>query len=166
LKLARAKSDWSPLWSGRRRPRKAEAFSRPGPEEARQVRAPSEPHTPRLQENYAYERQNPLSKSKRHQVFAWWAGSSETVHRRLQWPLSREALDMRHCLPARWAGGSVFAATLCERWLQQTNTTGHMKLCAENRSCFRTGFTRQTAMHEVLTPRRQDFAVFSENYTA
>jgi hypothetical protein len=29
----------------------------------------------------------------------------------LQWPLSREALDMRHCLPAHWAGGSVFAAT-------------------------------------------------------
>ena len=49
----------------------------------------------------------PQSKEKRHQVFAWWAGSSEIAKRRLQWPLSREALDICHCLPARWAGGSV-----------------------------------------------------------
>ena len=50
--------------------------------------------------------------------------------------------DMRHCLPARWAGGSVRDGNaLKRRFQQETDATGHMKIVRENKFCFRTGFT-------------------------
>ena len=46
---------------------------------------------------------------EKNSLVSWEFGNRDQAIAR---PLSREALDMRHCLPARWAGGSVFAATL------------------------------------------------------
>jgi len=71
----------------------------------------------------------------------------------LQWPLRREALDMRHCLPAQRTRGSFFAANALLCAVENPHITGHTKHVPK-KSCFRTGFLWQTADRRgSLTPK-------------